>query len=89
MRPPPGRSRRLIVEDLLLCPTDPLSEREKALAKLVGPLWKADLGPLEEVEEAGPPGDEGGELRRAQVLGAAEEELLDEDVERRQHARAA
>jgi hypothetical protein len=78
-----------IVEDLLLGPTNSLHEREKALAKLRGSVGEADLGPLEEIQEAAPAVDEGRELRRREVLGAAEEELLDEDMQRRQHARRA
>lgn len=78
-----------IVEDLLLSPANPLNKREKALSELRRPVGEADLGPLEEVEEAAPAVDEGRELRRREVLSAAEEELLDEDVQGRQHARRA
>ena len=70
------------LQDLFLGPADPLHEREKAHAELFGTLGEADLGPLEEVEDAGPSREEGGELAGREVLGAPEEELLHEDVER-------
>lgn len=49
---------------------------------------QAQLGSLEEVEEAGPAAEEGGQLRRGQLVRAPEEELLDHEVEgeRRCHA---
>lgn len=81
---PSPRVASLVValQDLLLGPTDPLHEREKAHAELFGALGEADLRALQEVEEAGPPREEGGELAGREVLGAPEEELLHEDVER-------
>lgn len=74
-----------VSEDLLLGPPDLADEREKALLERFGALGEADVGAGEELEEAGPAVDEGGELGRREALGAAEEELLDQDAEGRRH----
>jgi len=79
----------LVVEDLFLSLTYPLRERGKALTDLVRGVGQADLGPFEEIQEAAPAVDEGRELRRREALGTTEEELLNEDVQGRRHARRA
>lgn len=85
MVPSGGRSLVVVGEDLLLRPPDLVYERGKALSELLGSVREADLGAAEQLEEARPAVEERGELGRREALGATEEELLDEDAERRRH----
>lgn len=85
---PSGRVVVVVLEDHGLGVFDLLDELGDGGVDLGRGRGQAQLGALEEVEQAGPAAEEGRQLRCGQLVRAPEEELLDHEVEgeRRRHA---
>ncbi len=83
-----GRVVVVVLEDDRLGVFDLLGELGQGGVDLGGRRGQAQLGSLEEVEQAGPAAEEGRQLWGGQLVRAPEEELLDHEVEgeRRCHA---
>ena len=76
-------------EDGLLRALDLLHQRQQSGVDFGRGARQAQLGALEQVEEARPSAEEGRELRRREPLSAAKKELLDHDVEGERHRHVA
>lgn len=73
----------VVTERATLRGLDVLDELDEHLSLGLGRVGHADLGSLQQLEQAGPAVDERGQLRRAHPLRPPEQELLDEHDDRR------
>ena len=71
----------VVLEDDRLGVFDLLGELGQGGVDLGGRCGQAQLGSLEEVEQAGPAAEEGRQLRPGQLVRASEEQLLDHEME--------